>query len=44
MPRASSDDLRSRVLCASRDGMSARFGLKASTAMVWIASAHAKVR
>ena len=45
MPCAFSDDLRSRVLSASRDGMSkhfaaARLGIGASTAIVWIASAR----
>lgn len=46
MTRAFSDDLRSRVLAASRDGMSARsaaarFGIGISTAIAWIASARA---
>ncbi len=46
MTRAFSDDLRSRVLAASRDGMSARsaaarFGIGVSTAIAWIASAQA---
>jgi transposase len=46
MTRAFSDDLRSRVLAASRDGMSARsaaarFGIGISTAIAWIASAWA---
>lgn len=46
MTRAFSDDLRSRVLAASRDGMSARsaaarFGIGVSTAIAWIASARA---
>ena len=45
MTRAFSDDLRSRVLSASRDGMSARaaaarFGIGISTAIAWIASAR----
>lgn len=45
MTRAFSDDLRSRVLAASRDGMSARsaaarFGIGISTAIAWIASAR----
>ena len=42
MARAFSSDLRTRVLSASRDGMSARsaakrFGIRASTAIAWIA-------
>ncbi|TCL67303.1 transposase [Rhizobium sp. BK251] len=46
MIRALSDDLRSRVLAASRDGMSARsaaarFGIGISTTIAWIASARA---
>ena len=46
MIRAFSDDLRSRVLAASRGGMSARsaaarFGIGISTAIAWIASALA---
>ena len=46
MTRAFRDDLRSRVLAASRDGMSARsavarFGIGISTAIAWIASARA---
>ena len=46
MTRAFSEDLRSRVLAASRDGMSARsaaarFGIGISTAIAWIASARA---
>jgi transposase len=46
MTRAFSDDLRSRVLAASRDGMSAhaaaaRFGIGISTAIAWIANARA---
>ena len=46
MTRAFSDDLRSRGLAASRDGMSARsaaarFGIGISTAIAWIASARA---
>ena len=46
MTRAFSDDLRSRVLAASRGGMSARsaaarFGNGISTAIAWIASARA---
>lgn len=46
MTRAFSDDLRSRVLAASRNGMSARsaaarFGIGISTAIAWIASARA---
>lgn len=45
MTRAFSDDLRSRVLVASRNGMSARsaaarFGIGISTAIAWIASAR----
>ncbi len=45
MPRAFSDDLRSRVLAASRNGMSARsaaarFGIGISTAIAWIANAR----
>ncbi|OAE48271.1 transposase [Agrobacterium tumefaciens] len=45
MTRAFSDDLRSRVLAASRDGMSARsaaarFGIGISTAIAWIANAR----
>ena len=45
MARAFNDDLRSRVLAASRDGMSARsaaarFGIGISTAIAWIASAR----
>ncbi len=45
MTRAFSDDLRSRVLAASRSGMSARstaarFGIGISTAIAWIASAR----
>ena len=45
MTRAFSDDLRSRVLAASRDGMSARsaatrFGIGISTAIAWISSAR----
>ena len=45
MTRAFSDDLRSRVLAASRNGMSARsaaarFGIGVSTAIAWIASAR----
>ncbi len=45
MSRAFSDDLRSRVLAASRHGMSARsaaarFGIGISTAIAWIASAR----
>ena len=45
MPCAFSDDLRSRVLSASRDGMSAlwaaaRLGIGASKAIAWIASAR----
>ncbi len=45
MTRAFSDDLRSRVLAASRNGMSARsaaarFGIGISTAIAWIASAR----
>ncbi|MCM2395883.1 IS630 family transposase [Rhizobium sp. S95] len=45
MTRAFSDDLRSRVLAASRDGMAARsaaarFGIGISTAIAWIASAR----
>ncbi|PRX02268.1 UNVERIFIED_ORG: transposase [Martelella mediterranea] len=45
MTRAFSNDLRSRVLDASRDGMSARsaaarFGIGVSTAIAWIASAR----
>lgn len=45
MTRAFSDDLRSRVLGASRDGMSARsaavrFGIGISTAIAWTASAR----
>lgn len=45
MTRAFSDDLRSRVLAASRDGMSARsaaarFGIGVSTAIAWIATAR----
>lgn len=45
MTRAFSDDLRSRVLAAARDGMSARsaaarFGIGISTAIAWIASAR----
>ena len=45
MPCAFSDDLRSRVLSASRDGMSkrlaaVRLGIGASTAIAWIASAR----
>lgn len=44
MARALSDDLRSRVLAASKDGMSARgtaarFGVGISTAIRWIAQA-----
>lgn len=46
MIRAFSDDLLSRVLAASRGGMSARsaaarFGVGISTAIAWIASARA---
>lgn len=46
MTRAFSDDLRSRVLAASRGGISARsaaarFGIGISTAIAWIASAQA---
>lgn len=46
MIRSFSDDLRSRVLAASRGGMSARsaaaqFGIGISTAIAWIASARA---
>jgi transposase len=46
MTRALRDDLRSRVLAASRDGMSARsaaarFGIGITTAIAWIASARA---
>lgn len=45
MARAFSDDLRSRVLAASAEGMSARsaaarFGIGVSTAIAWIASAR----
>jgi transposase len=45
MTRAFANDLRSRVLAASRDGMSARvaaarFGIGISTAIAWIASAR----
>ena len=45
MTRAFSDDLRSRVLAASRNGMSARsaaarFGIGISTAIAWTASAR----
>ncbi|MGN7829858.1 IS630 family transposase [Agrobacterium radiobacter] len=45
MTRAFSDDLRSRVLAAAYDGMSARsaaarFGIGVSTAIAWIASAR----
>jgi transposase len=45
MARALSDDLRSRVLAASADGMSARstaarFGIGISTAIAWIANAR----
>lgn len=45
MARAFSDDLRSRVLAASAEGMSARsaaarFGIGISTAIAWIASAR----
>ncbi len=45
MARALSNDLRSRVLAASSDGMSARaaaarFGIGVSTAIAWIASAR----
>ena len=45
MARALSEDLRSRVLAASDDGMSARsaaarFGIGISTAIAWIASAR----
>ena len=45
MARALSGDLRSRVLAASADGMSARsaaarFGVGISTAIAWIASAR----
>jgi transposase len=45
MARALSDDLRGRVLAASREGMSARsaaarFGIGISTAIAWIASAR----
>lgn len=45
MARAFSNDLRSRVLAASDDGMSARsaaarFGIGISTAIAWIASAR----
>lgn len=45
MTRAFSDDLRSRVLAASRNGMSARsaaarFRIGISTAIAWIASAR----
>lgn len=45
MARALSDDLRSRVLAASGDGMSARsaaarFGIGISTAIAWIANAR----
>jgi transposase len=45
MNRAFSDDLRSRVLAVSRDGVSARsaagrFGIGISTAIAWIASAR----
>ena len=45
MTRAFSDDLHSRVLAASRNGMSARsaaarFGIGISTAIAWIASAR----
>ena len=45
MTRAFSDDLLSRVLAASRSGMSARsaaarFGIGISTAIAWIASAR----
>ncbi len=46
MTRAFSDDLRSRALAASRDGLSARsgaarFGIGISTAIAWIARARA---
>jgi len=46
MNRAFRDDLPSRVLAASRKGMSARsaaaqFGIGISTAIAWIASARA---
>ena len=45
MTRAFSDDLRSRVLAAAHDGISARsaaarFGIGISTAIAWIASAR----
>jgi transposase len=45
MARALSSDLRSRVLAASADGLSARsaaarFGIGISTAIAWIASAR----
>ena len=45
MTRAFSDDLRSRVLAAARDGMSARsavarFRISISTAIAWITSAQ----
>jgi len=45
MARAFSEDLRSRVLAASKSGMSARsaaarFGIGISTAIAWIASAR----
>jgi transposase len=45
MTRALSNDLRSRVLAASRNGMSARsaaarFGIGSSTAIAWIANAR----
>lgn len=45
MARAFSDDLRSRVLAAAAEGMSARsaaarFGIGISTAIAWIASAR----
>jgi transposase len=47
MSRALSDDLRSRVLAASADAMSARsaaarFEIGISTAIAWIANARAK--
>ncbi|ADY68141.1 insertion sequence transposase protein (plasmid) [Agrobacterium tumefaciens] len=45
MARAFNDDLRSRVLAASRDGIStrsaaSRFGIGVLTAIAWIASAQ----
>jgi len=45
MTRVFSDDLYSRVLAASRDGVSARsaaarFGIGISTTIAWIASAR----